>query len=50
MKKKSKDKKTFSESDAKRMEELRLSIKQSDDEFAKLKENEVEEQPEKEDD
>ena len=47
MKKKSKDKKTFSESDAKRMEELRLSIKQSDDEFAKLKENEVEEQPEK---
>lgn len=42
LKKKSKDKKTFSESDAKLMEELRVALKQIDDEFQKLKEGEEE--------
>lgn len=42
LKKKSKDKKNFGESDAKRMEELRLALKQIDDEFQKLKEGEEE--------
>jgi len=42
LKKKSKDKKNFAEADNKRMEELRLSLKQIDDDFQKLKECEEE--------
>jgi len=42
LKKKSKDKKTFSELDAKRMEELRLALKHIDDDFQKSKEGEEE--------